>query len=82
MEWTSSCVFNHHQFMEVNEDKGEIEEKMKEKKRTSQTEFGQQMRSGNLSAYLSLNCLKKGIVFVPDAILFKFSPFLGNSIRV
>ena len=48
--------------------------------KTSRTEFGQQMRSGGLPAYLSLNCLLNGIVL--DAILFKFGPFLRNSTRV
>ena len=31
-------------------------------KKTSRTEFGQQMRSGDLTAYLSLNCLSDGLV--------------------
>ena len=44
-----------------------------------------QMRSGDLLAYLSLNCLSNGIVNVPDAIFFQCGqeiPFLRNSTRV
>ena len=43
------------------------------------------MRSGDLLAYFSRNCLSNGIVSVPDTILFKFSPeipFLSSSTRV
>ena len=32
------------------------------REKTSRTEFGQQMRSGDLLAYLSLNCLSNGTV--------------------
>ena len=44
--------------------------------KTSRTEFGQQMRSRELPAYLFLNCLSN------DVILFKFSQFLRNSTHV
>ena len=49
---------------------------------TSQTEFGQQRRSGKLHAYLFLNQLLKAFFLIPDAILFKFVLFLKNSTRL
>ena len=37
------------------------------------------MRSRELLAYLSLNCLSNGILSYSDAILLEFGPFLRNS---
>ena len=42
--------------------------------RTSRTEFGQQMRSGDLPAYLSLNCLLNGIVSCSQCYFVQIQP--------
>ena len=42
-----------------------IEKKTVNKRQTSRTEFVQQMRSGDLPAYFSLNCLLNGILSYP-----------------
>ena len=43
-------------------------------KQTSQTEFGQQMRSGDLPAYLSLNCVSNGIFVLSRWSFVQFRP--------
>ena len=42
--------------------------------KTSRTEFGQQMRSGDLPAYLSLNCFLNGIVSCSRCYFVRIQP--------
>ena len=65
--------------MKSNDDKDRWEILVREK---SLTEFRQQVRSGELPAYLSLKILLNRIVSRSWCYLFKFSPFLRNSTRV
>ena len=73
---------NQENFSQLSEQKKYTSPLWARIKETSRTEFRQQMRSGDLLVYLSLNCLFNGIAHVPDAILLKISPFLRNSTRV
>ena len=73
--------FNHHRSFDQHEKKkvkrGKYRRNKKnQKKKTSRTEFGQQMRSGDLLAYLSLNHLLNGVLSCSRCYFVRISPFL------